>query len=165
MVPRVIRRLLPAGSFKRLARYAAAVSLVRQGQPYDDDYGRHTAGETPLLIAVHESLTGRVARLVGRPIKRSYAFLGMYGEFARVPRHTDRSHCTYNLDLCLDQSVRWPLIIAGRRYLPEPNDAVLFSGGTPHSRPGIGRGNHCYMAVFHFVDADDHRPICYNRPR
>lgn len=166
MTPRVIRKLLPQKDFKTLARYVAAISLARRGQPYDDDYMRHTSGETPALVALHERLTRRVRRLVGKKIKRSFAFVGMYGERARVRRHTDRSHCTYNLDLCVDQSAPWPLVVGGKRYVLDPNDALLFSGtGTPHSRPAIGKGNHCHMVVFHFVEAGDDRPICYNPPR
>ncbi len=155
-VPKLLRGLLPRDSFQYLEQLIRVLHRQVEGQPYNEPaLMRHVVYDPPWLASLHEELGGQVAAHLGRPVKRTYSYVSLYGPEGICPPHTDRRHCEYTVSLCVSQKHPWALNVAGEDYLLEVNDGLLFNGTRQvHYRPRIDPDNYCHVVLFHFVDLD-----------
>ncbi len=131
---------------------------------------RYVAHNEPVARYFHHQLVPAVSRLVGRPIKPSYAYLVDYEYGASLAPHTDRDQCEYSLSTCIDYApdpaghTPWPLLlhltthdVAVHQAL---GDSLLYRGRhIEHSRPPLQKGHTSVSLLFHYVDADFSGPI------
>jgi hypothetical protein len=58
------------------------------------------------------------------------------GEVPFLVHHVDQLYCTYILDIGIDGTVDWPLIVEGQEFPSTPNSVVFLKGELDHhSRP------------------------------
>jgi len=145
-----------------------------------DSFGRSLLRHHPLFTELQSSLTSRVSELVGEPVSPAYNFLSLYRAAGRCDPHLDQPLSKWTLDICVEQSVEWPIYFSqvvdwptgdlpGERSIEElrrdpslhfdqavlsPNEGVIFSGSSQwHFRepmPG-GRSEFCHLLFFHYL--------------
>jgi hypothetical protein len=160
----VLRDLLPPLATGALRRYLRALHdggvLEHHVDPAFPQ--RWIAHNEPVVRMLHEPLVRVVSELSRTAVKASYCFLARYGTGARMPRHTDREQCAWNMSFVLDadpaprEADAWPLLVEERGRVRAARlcigDAVLYKGtASPHWRDQLDAGNYI-IAFFHFVD-------------
>lgn len=145
--------------YRRMAREAAL--------PYGDPQcpTRWTAHNEEAALPLHSALVPAVSAVVGRRVKPSYLYLGVYAEGSALPKHTDREQCEFTLSLLIDYlpdlqgPSPWPLQLhVGDEPLSiyrQLGQSLLFAGREiPHSRPPLPAGHMSSSIFFHFVSED-----------
>jgi hypothetical protein len=159
--PFIVRPVLEPALFESLRFYVR--ELERSGGLQWEEWGRRLIRHNdPFAVLVHGQLETAVRGLLGRDVKKSYAFVACYSqEGAAVPRHTDREQCRYTLDLCLEaEGPPWPLFVDGERWTLAPNEALLYEGTElEHHREPRPAGTRVHLVFFHFVDAGFTGPL------
>ena len=149
-------------------------SLVSKLKPNDLElheiktFGRWVVHDHPVLTELQALMTGIAAEVAGEALEPSYNFLSMYTRMGRCPIHQDAPWAKWTLDLCINQSMPWPIHFSPVRPWPEelrlpadgweqavradelnvftshtltPGDALLFSGSSQwHYRDPIPTG-------------------------
>jgi hypothetical protein len=119
----------------------------------------------PVTRFVHAQLAPLFARAAGKAIKPSYSIVTEYFAGARLPKHTDREQCEWNVTLLADPLPvfegchSWPICLEVKgRPLPvhlNIGDALVYQGTrTPHWRNRLEKGRTCKVVLFHFVHRD-----------
>jgi hypothetical protein len=158
----ILRDLLPPLAAGALRRYLRA--LYHHGAlERDRDAGfpeRWCAHNEPVVRMLHQPLVSEVSQTA---VKASYCFLSRYGAGARLPRHTDREQCLWNMSFVLDadpapqeEAEAWALHVEERGQVRQARlrigDAVLYNGiASPHWRDTLDAGSYI-IAFYHFVD-------------
>lgn len=144
-------------------------------------FGRHVIHDHPIFLKLQAEVLARVEAVVGEPLDLSYNFLSLYRGSAVCPVHMDAPEAKWTLDICIDQSVEWPIyfsdvqpwpenwqapaegdwqgdIIARHRFTPHtmtPGQALVFGGSSQwHYRDPMPQGSgeeFCTLLFFHFV--------------
>jgi len=122
----------------------------------DNTFKRLYKHNDEFFSTIHYMIADRVSAWIGVKVKPSYCFTSMYFKGQGFcPEHVDRPQCKYTLDLCVNQNMPWPIKIAGREYIMDMGDAMLYSGTDHvHSRQPIQPDNYCDLVFFHFVPVD-----------
>lgn len=166
--------------------FAAIVDAVRTMPPavlLDDEadsFGRSLTRRHPLFNALQDDLTDRVSHLAGERVVPAYNFLSLYRGTGRCDPHLDDPSAKWTLDICVEQSVEWPIwfsqVIDWPQHAPErgysidalradpalrfepavlaPNTAVLFSGTAQwHFREQMAGSadDFCHLLFLHYV--------------
>jgi hypothetical protein len=145
--------------YRRMAREAA----LAYGDPQCPT--RWTAHNEEAALPLHSALVPVVSAIVGRRVRPSYLYLGVYAEGSELPRHTDREQCELTLSLLIDYlpdvhgPSPWPLqLYVGEEPLSiyqHLGQSLLFAGREiPHSRPPLPAGHMSSSIFFHFVSED-----------
>lgn len=145
--------------YRRMAREAA----LAYGDPQCPT--RWTAHNEEAALPLHSALVALVSAIVGRRVRPSYLYLGVYAEGSELPRHTDREQCELTLSLLIDYlpdvhgPSPWPLqLYVGDEPLSiyqHLGQSLLFAGREiPHSRPPLPAGHMSSSIFFHFVSED-----------
>ncbi|HEX8114134.1 MAG TPA: hypothetical protein VF516_40665 [Kofleriaceae bacterium] len=157
--------LLPAPQMLALCSYYRG--LRNEGHLFSQDDLvplRHAMPSERVMQYYHRELYGLFARVIGDPIKPSYAYLASYRRGAALARHLDREQCKFTASLLLEYLAGpsddrvWPIHLE----LPasdepvavhlEPGDCLLFSGcDQPHYRQEL-RGERSTSFLLHYVD-------------
>lgn len=146
-------------------------------------------------MKVQEKIIDRVSDIVGEPVETSYNFLSLYNSVGACDLHMDSPSAKYTLDLCIDQSVEWPInfseiiqwpdesfdasgdwrvrIKSDHRFPPytfKPNEAIVFSGSSQwHYRdpiPSSSNNDFCSLIFFHLIPKNTREIIePHNWPR
>ncbi|MCJ7670533.1 MAG: hypothetical protein MUP67_00585 [Acidimicrobiia bacterium] len=122
-----------------------------------EDFGRFVVHNHPYFEELQESIVELVSEAAGEPVEASYTFLSLYDRLGVCPVHLDSPEAKWTLDLCIDQSVPWPIQVSQvidwpedfrhdgddwqefikqdpqhhfSPYFLEPGSAVLFSGSS-----------------------------------
>lgn len=147
------------GRYRRMAREAALA--------YGDCQcpTRWTAHNEEAALPLHSALVPLVSAVVGRRVKASYLYLGVYAEGSHLPRHVDREQCEFTLSVLIDylpdieRLSPWPLHLhvadETRSIHQGLGQSLLFAGRRiAHSRPHLFEGHMSTSIFFHFVDED-----------
>jgi hypothetical protein len=143
-------------------------------------FGRSLLRHHPVFTRLQSSLTARVSELVGEPVSPSYNFLALYRSLGRCDPHLDEPISKWTLDICIEQSVEWPIFVSQVVDWPTeargaattiedlrsdpslsfdpivltPNRGVIFSGSSQwHYREPIAgkRSDYCHLLFFHYL--------------
>lgn len=120
-------------------------------------FGRFVVHDLTIFTELQHELADTVSELAGEPLEPSYNFLAMYSRLGVCDPHLDAPSAKWTLDICLDQSVKWPIHFSRTVGWPEspdelragssssvkarddlafaalalePGDAILFSGSS-----------------------------------
>ena len=176
----LVRRLdggVPPQVLASMRASVREVDPVRLESHELDSFGRHVVHDVvgDDVVAWARSV---VEPVVGRPLVLAYDFLSLYRGQGRCTPHLDAPNAGYTVDVCLDQSAPWPLLVRdgapwppdvdGQVVVPdldhgdwqefamEPGEALLFSGSSVwHGRQPMPDGDgFCTLAFVHLVPAD-----------
>lgn len=131
---------------------------------FDENFGRltyHTDFAPPDCM-FRESLFNLVplAKEIFKDdtLEASYGIFSAYkGYKARLYEHIDDNACTYTIDLGVQHIDSWPLVVEGKEFTVEPNDAIIYYGEDQyHWRPVFPnpKTNEVCVIFYHFVGAD-----------
>lgn len=157
-------------------------NLMTRDISFEDvrSFGRLILRNEPEITVIHESLVDLVSSVVGEPVEASYNFLSLYTSIGACDIHMDAPSAKWTLDLCIDQSVEWPISFSEvvewpdesfdasddwrarvksnhcfTPYTLRPNEAIVFSGSSQwHYRdpiPSKSRKDYCSLIFFHFI--------------
>ena len=123
-----------------------------------------------LCRSFHAEFSKVLIPLFPEPVKRSYCYLGIYHGQAKLPKHTDREQCRWNVSVVLDSSPEitnlndsWPIYlepVPSRhiRLTAVIGDAIIYRGDKiPHWRDSLPkRFTQVSICFFHYV----HEAFC-----
>lgn len=158
-----VAALIPDAVLGGLQRYYA--SLVRSGARERGDAQcphRYAWHDERLARFWHHQLTRVVGRIVGEPVKPSYAYLAAYTAGARLDAHRDREQCEFTVSLLVDCDPlegglsTWPLWVQTgddeTAVRQAPGDGLLFRGRElTHRRDLLGHGQRSTSLLLHYV--------------
>jgi hypothetical protein len=75
-------------------------------------FGRFVVHDHPFCNELQRLVVPLVSRAVGEAVEASYNFLSLYGRLGKCPPHLDSPTAKWTLDLCVDQSVLWPVHVS-----------------------------------------------------
>lgn len=65
-------------------------------------------------------------------LKRAGFHIGRYqmqnGVVPQLWKHYDQSACQYSLDVCIEKTIDWELVVEGEAFIEQPNSCVVFHG-------------------------------------
>lgn len=73
-------------------------------------------------------------------------------------KHWDQSACQYSLDLCIEKTVDWSIVVEGKEFQEQPNSCVVFSGNnmmhwrTPY--PSNSENDYVTLLFMQFAEPD-----------
>lgn len=141
-------------------------------------FGRLLVRNDPFFNDLQQNLIGLVSEQVKEEVEISYNFLSLYSNLGICPAHLDSPTAKWTLDICVDQSIEWPIYISQVKpwpdydrysgedwqtkiledpenkfqpYLLKPGDGIIFSGSSQyHYRKRIytGRKNDYCNLIF-----------------
>ena len=88
---------------------------IRALRPHDLElhearrFGRFVVHDHAYFTALHQRLVPLVSEVVSEAVEPAYNFLSLYGRCGVCPPHMDSPEAKWTLDLCIDQSGRWPI--------------------------------------------------------
>jgi len=85
------------------------------------DFGRFIVHDHPYFTELQRGLAGLVGEHVGEPVEPSYNFLSLYSRTGVCAPHLDAPSAKWTLDVCVEQSIEWPVYFS--RVVPWPEDA------------------------------------------
>ncbi|MBF2053973.1 MAG: hypothetical protein IGS03_10995 [Candidatus Sericytochromatia bacterium] len=133
------------------------------GDPFvSNRFGMHNE---PMCRFLHQQFYPVISEITQTPLKASYCYFALYHSGARLPRHTDREQCAWNVSLVLDtdpeqtRAQAWPIYLELPQGIEavrlEMGDAIVYRGSRyPHWRNPLPSGSRVSVCFFHFVDAD-----------
>lgn len=143
-------------------------------------FGRFVVHDRPRFSDLQRQLEDMVSRAAGEPVESSYNFLSRYTRRGVCRVHLDAPIAKWTLDICVRQSVEWPIYFSQvvpwpesedlllssddwetdircssmlnfRSYVLQPGQAVLFSGSSQwHYRDPIPGGVNEYCDLLFF---------------
>jgi hypothetical protein len=86
----------------------------------------------------------------------TYSLLALYNKnSSRLEKHKDTNACTYTFDICLYSESVWPLVVEGKEYILNKNNALCFYGeDQEHWRPEIAPKNKVLMLFMHYAEPE-----------
>ncbi|MBF8292580.1 MAG: hypothetical protein HW392_1407 [Steroidobacteraceae bacterium] len=91
-------------------------------------FGRFVVHDHPFFTELQQRTVSLVSEAVGEPVEAKYNFLSLYTTLGVCPLHMDSPEAKWTLDLCIDQSVPWPIYFS--QVLPWPeSEAAAGSAG------------------------------------
>lgn len=104
----------------------------------------------------HEALLGLARQIFSPTAIPSYSLYATYRGFrANLPYHVDDNACTYTIDVCLSQGTPWPIVIEGKPFVLNENQAVCYYGEDQyHGRDAFPNpmDNEVEMIFYHFIE-------------
>jgi hypothetical protein len=167
-------------TFERVLETVHTLPYVALEHYESGDFGRSLLRHHPYFTKLQSSLTAKVSELVGEPVAPAYNFLSLYRGTGRCDPHLDQPLSKWTLDICVEQSIGWPIYfsqvidwpsserplsttIEELRANPEleieaavlsPNQGLIFSGSSQwHFREPIpgSRSDFCHLLFFHYL--------------
>ena len=154
--PTIIENFLPDLMFFSLKNYLIQKDKIKEN--FDDSFGRYAFND--FFINDHFNFITDIARKTfgSNTLLPSYAMFAHYeGQNASLFTHIDDNACTYTLDMCIYQTEPWALVVNGKEYILQENQALAYYGNAQeHGRPKFPNpeSQHVAMIFFHFVEPD-----------
>ena len=96
-------------TFREVIETVHALPKVSLQQHEGESFGRSLLRRHPFFTRLQSSLAEQVSELVGEPVVPAYNFLSLYGGKGRCDPHLDQPLSKWTLDICIEQSVEWPI--------------------------------------------------------
>ncbi|MCP4914155.1 MAG: hypothetical protein GY909_13670 [Oligoflexia bacterium] len=178
--PVVLKNVLSDDVFTKIKKIIEEIEEDKLKDYEKEEFGRKILHNHPYFNEIHNDLINLVSEKVGEEVEASYNFLSLYKEDAKCPLHLDAPSAKWTLDICIDQSVDWPIYFSEiidwpdrfenfgshwesevlknnkfNQYILKPNEGVIFSGSSQwHYRDSIrklGDNEHSHLLFFHFA--------------
>jgi len=121
------------------------------------NFGRFRLHNHPFFTRLQHVLTDLVCEAAGEEVEPCYNFLSVYGKHGLCQIHMDAPEAKWTLDVCIEQSVPWPIYFSQVQdwpedfpyqgadwaqqikddpsniftpYICQPSDGILFSGSS-----------------------------------
>lgn len=167
-------------TFQRVIDTVHALRYVELEHYESESFGRSLLRHQPFFTELQSALSAMVSEAVGEQVSPAYNFLSLYRGLGRCEPHLDQPSCKWTLDVCLEQSIEWPIYFSQVVDWPaeppangptieelhadaslhfqsavlRPNQGVIFSGSSQwhFRRPisGLG-GDYCHLLFLHYV--------------
>jgi len=85
------------------------------------DFGRFIVHDHPTFTALQRGLVDLVSEQVGEQVEPSYNFLSLYSRTGVCGLHLDEPAAKWTLDVCVEQSIDWPIHFS--QVVPWPEDS------------------------------------------
>ena len=166
-------------TFEKVVETVHTLPYVSLEHYEGDSFGRSLLRHHPLFTELQASLTATVSELVGEAVSPAYNFLSLYRGTGKCDPHLDQPISKWTLDICIEQSVEWPIYFSQVIEWPSdgvtartiedlradptlsfdsavltPNRGAIFSGSSQwHFRDPIpgGRFDFCHLLFFHYL--------------
>ena len=177
---KLLEPVFDADTFRQVIETVHALPKVSLQYHEGDSFGRSLLRRHPFFTRLQSSLTERVSELVGEPVVPAYNFLSLYGGKGRCDPHLDQPLSKWTLDICIEQSVEWPIYFSQvidwptgeGEYEPtieelranpslhfdsvvlNPNGGAIFSGSSQwHFRDPLDARDtdYCTLLFFHYL--------------
>jgi len=165
-----------------LARVRKYIAWLESTGAHRPDAGQHKAGQAKRHTALNERMarllygiaSPYVSNVLGRPVRPSYSFMGIYHDQSDLPHHRDNEQCEYTVSIEVDaqpQGYKWPIYVCnehrnggdwkekcpgGETALESmPGDAVMIRGRfRTHRRDKLAPNAKVSQIFLHFVNID-----------
>jgi hypothetical protein len=154
---RYLPGVLDKAELERIREAARAIPRDKLEMHELKRFGRFVVHDWPVFTELQHSLTEQVSEWAGEEVEPSYNFFSSYTQKGVCEPHLDAPSAKWTLDICLDQSVAWPIHFSPILPWPEqkpdlgeewqeqikrdsgiaftsettmPGDAILFSGSS-----------------------------------
>jgi hypothetical protein len=117
-----VRKLERVFDDETMAKIRDVVSAIRPDElelHESKRFGRFILHDHIYFTTLQKELTGIVSDSVGELVEPSYNFLSLYVHLGVCPPHLDAPTAKYTLDLCINQSVPWPIHCSEVQEWPE----------------------------------------------
>ncbi len=84
-------------------------------------FGRFVVHDHPFFTELQHRTVALVSEAAGEPVEVSYNFLSLYSKLGVCPPHMDAPQAKWTLDLCIHQSIPWPIHFSQIVPWPETN--------------------------------------------
>lgn len=180
-----IQHLDPVFDDETFAKVIATVRALPQTMletHENGNFGRDVVHDLPYFTELQAALTQTVSEMAGEAVVPCYNFLSLYKGSGICRPHMDEPTAKWTLDICLEQSVGWPIHfsrivdwpdqppppgwsasqiiddpdLAFVSHVLEPNRALLFAGSSQwHHRQPIPQvtDSFCTLLFFHYAPA------------
>jgi hypothetical protein len=166
-------------TFKQVVETVHTLPYVALEHYESGTFGRSLLRRHPFFTELQESLTATVSELVGEAVAPAYNFLSLYRGVGKCDPHLDQPLSKWTLDICIEQSVEWPIFfsqvidwpsdgvtartienlradptVALDSVVLTPNRGAIFSGSSQwHFRDPIPGGckDFCHLLFFHYL--------------
>ncbi len=85
-------------------------------------FGRLVVKDNPAFTKLQRELAATVSDLVGEEVEPRYNFLSLYTRMGICEPHLDAPSAKWTLDVCINQSVPWPIYFS--QVVPWPEDRI-----------------------------------------
>ena len=82
-------------------------------------FGRIVVQHHPFFTELQQRVVPLVSEVAGEVVEASYNFLSLYTAMGVCPLHLDAPRAKWTFDLCVDQSVPWPIYFSQVRPWPD----------------------------------------------
>ena len=96
----------------RIRETVAAYSIEQLEVHELASFGRFVVHDDPYFLELQRDVVDLVSDLVAERVETSYNFLSLYQGAASCPVHMDAPSAKWTLDICVDQSRSWPILIS-----------------------------------------------------
>jgi hypothetical protein len=173
--------LFDSATWSRIREVAATLAPQQLELHEAHNFKRFVVHDHPFFTELQARVVDRVSEAAGEAVEPCYNFLSLYGPKGVCPLHMDAPFAKWTLDVCIAQSIEWPIhfsrvipwpeprdyganwesqirseIATGfSTWILEPEDALLFAGSSQwHWRdpmPSRATPGFCDLLFFHFI--------------
>jgi len=156
---KVIERVFDEKTLEEIRRVVKSLKPSDIEMHEAKSFKRFVVHDNPFFTELQKQIIPLVSAAAGEPVEVSYNFLSLYSAMGVCPVHMDSPEAKWTLDVCLDQSVTWPIYFSRphawseietqnwsdenwaeniknsptadfKSYILEPGQAILFSGSS-----------------------------------
>lgn len=161
--PHLIKNFFSPEMFEIVKEVVHATTLGKDEQAYHPMMGRWESG-----ISLSEDIENYVLEKVRKifnnnTIVKGYHFTVKYqrrnGCIPNLWEHMDQNGSQISINIAIENTANWPLIVNGKSYNQNPNDAVIFCGQqNEHGRPAYPTKDEtvCTTQLFMHYSLPDH---------
>lgn len=152
--PWIIKNFFPE---KRYRQILSDINSINRGEwRFEEYHNRYTYESDYFLKLSLLELDRAREQFESDTLLYTYSLLSLYNnDQSRLVEHKDNNACTYTFDICLYANEPWPIIVEGKEYILENNDALCFYGEDQlHSRPDFKKDNKVLMLFMHWAEPD-----------
>lgn len=138
-------------------KIAKSLEYIGQGDPVVG--GSPALYNRAELLELYDLLQKILEPMLGLTLYKTYSFLRIYKNDARLPPHRDRAACEVSVTLNLGGD-DWKIGIFDyennpHEYVLSPGDCIIYKGcDLVHWRPSAFRGGELVQVFLHFVDSN-----------
>ena len=110
--------------------YKEIQNVIKEVQDNNSDkeeffrFGRKVVWDNSYLNELQIKLTNYVSEVVQEPVEPSYNFLSLYNNLGVCGVHMDAPYAKWTLDVCINQSEKWPIYFSRIQDWPEKYKTV-----------------------------------------